>query len=214
MVSFNSAETRVIPNTHGFTLTELAGLQVNPISTGETIHFLYLGRLEKVKGVDFFCQAIKNCVSKNWKIHLHVAGWGSQEASLRQHYDSMPWVTFHGAAYGAEKSSLISNCDYLVVPSLYPEIFGVVITEAYAYGKPVIASRVGGIPELVDDGVTGFLFDAGNSKQIEEIILKAAAKQFDLRMMAEACYLAAKKYTTESVTRQYMQLYQSNGKMA
>ncbi len=67
-------------------------------------------------------------------------------------------------------SSLYQNCDLFVAPSLY-ESFGLIYLEAMNYAKPVIGCRAGGIPEVVDDGVTGRLVDPNSPKQLAEAIV-------------------------------------------
>jgi len=62
------------------------------------------------------------------------------------------------------------EADLVVVPSLFPELFGLVILEAMSYGKPVIASRIGGIPELVLHEETGFLFEPNNVDALAKYI--------------------------------------------
>ena len=58
------------------------------------------------------------------------------------------------------------NARFLVVPSIWFETFGLVVVEAMSQGLPVIASRIGALPEIVEDGVTGFLFDPGKIKEL------------------------------------------------
>ncbi len=71
-------------------------------------------------------------------------------------------ITFVGKVSGEEKNQLISSASALIVPSTCRETFGMVVVEAFAFGKPVIASRIGGLQELVRDGETGLLVEPGD----------------------------------------------------
>jgi GT2 family glycosyltransferase/glycosyltransferase involved in cell wall biosynthesis len=71
-------------------------------------------------------------------------------------------VRFHGGVPHERIADVMSAIDVLVVPSIWPETSPIVMREALASGVPVLASRVGGIPETIQDGVNGLLFDAGN----------------------------------------------------
>jgi glycosyltransferase involved in cell wall biosynthesis len=68
-------------------------------------------------------------------------------------------VRFCGAFHNGQGANVYSRFDLLVVPSLWPENSPLVIHEAFLAGVPVVASRIGGIPELVADGVNGVLYD-------------------------------------------------------
>jgi glycosyltransferase involved in cell wall biosynthesis len=76
------------------------------------------------------------------------------------------------AGYRPDAADLLAGADICVVPSVWHEAFGLAVLEPMSYGIPVIASRVGGIPELVEDGTTGLLVEPGN-----ELALARALKQ-------------------------------------
>jgi len=91
---------------------------------------------------------------------LVVAGDGDQAGSLRELARELGVerrVTFTGLIANRDIAKIYEQVDVVVVPSIWPENSPVVITEAMAAGLPVVASDIGGIPELVEDGVTGFL---------------------------------------------------------
>jgi len=79
-----------------------------------------------------------------------------------------PDVEFLGYKSGQELNSLIANAAFVVVPSEWYENCSMVVLESMAFGKPVIGSRIGGIPEQIEDGRTGFLFEMGNVKELSE----------------------------------------------
>jgi glycosyltransferase involved in cell wall biosynthesis len=80
--------------------------------------------------------------------------------------------------------AFISNLDILIVPS-FDEAFPTVILESFSVGTPVIASNVGGIPEMIDNETTGLLFERGNSKNLVEVILKLKSQPILLKQLSE-----------------------------
>lgn len=120
-------------------------------------YVLYLGRLSAEKGVETLLRAHDSSKS-DWP--LMVAGTGPLEQSLRERY---PKAKFIGHVTGEALQATISRAAAVVVPSEWYENCPMSVLEAMAYGKPVVASRMGGIPELVADGVTGVLFESGDA---------------------------------------------------
>lgn len=209
---FSHAFKQVVPNSHGLTLEQLnrrrEEVRAKHPSSEKTVRLLYLGRLERIKGVDLLCAAFERCVSHFPNLRLDIAGWGTQELALRERYRRHPQITFHGPVFGENKAHLLATSDALVVPSVWPEVFGVVIAEAYTYGKPAIAGRVGGIPEVVKDGVTGFLVPPGDVDALTEVLCHVAQYPVSVRQMAPACFEAAQRYTLESVIEGYLDVYE------
>ncbi|HZS35594.1 MAG TPA: glycosyltransferase [Polyangia bacterium] len=119
---------------------------------------LYIGRLSREKGVDLLLAALPDGAT------LLIAGDGPERASLeraareRGFASDPPRVRFLGEVRGAARRDLFAACDALAVPSR-EDGAPTVIREALAAGLPVIATRVGGVPELVTDGETALLCD-------------------------------------------------------
>ena len=121
---------------------------------------LYLGRLSREKGLETLGEAHKRVETS---VPLKVVGTGPLEEKLRMHY---PMVEFLGYKTGAELKNILAHCALVVIPSEWYENCSMVVLEAMAMGKPVIGSKVGGIPEQVDDGKTGLLFEMGNADDL------------------------------------------------
>jgi len=209
---FPNATRQVIPNSHGLTLAELDRrrrdkLTENPVNT-TSVHALYLGRLEDIKGVDLLCAAFERCVARFPQLHLDIAGWGTLEPILRERYGQHAQITFHGTVLGQDKARLLSQSDVLVVPSVWPEAFGIVILEAYSYGRPSIVARSGGMPELVRQGETGFVLTPGDAQALADALCRIAEAPDTVRAMSKACFEAAQQYALESVVGQYRALYE------
>jgi glycosyltransferase involved in cell wall biosynthesis len=84
-------------------------------------------------------------------------------------------VEFLGYQRGEPLTALIRNASFVVVPSEWYENNPLTVIEAYAWGKPVIGTAVGGLPEIVLPGVTGFLFGMANADELAEVVLQAEA---------------------------------------
>lgn len=207
---FDRARPLVVPNSHGFRAAELASL-THAISEppGDTFNYLYLGRLETVKGIDVLLRAFAAIAAAAPHVRLDVAGDGSRGDALRAAYGGLSQVRFHGHVAGDEKRRLIAAADALVMPSIVREVFGISIAEAYAFGKPVIAARIGGMPELVRPGQTGLLVEPGDEAGLQEALGALAADRDRARAMAPACAAAARAYTLEAVTDSYLSAYET-----
>ena len=213
---FDRAQAVVVPNSHGFRAAELAGLTdaaAEP-TPGDTFRYLYLGRLETVKGIDVLLPAFAAIAAALPHVQLDVAGDGSRGAALRAAYGELPQVRFHGHVAGEAKRRLIAAADALVMPSIVREVFGISIAEAYAFGKPVIAARIGGMPELVRPGQTGLLVEPGDVAGLQEALCVLAADRARTQAMAPACAAAARAYTLEAVADGYLSAYEAGRQQA
>lgn len=208
---FPKAFKQVVPNSHGLTLKQLdlkrEKMVSHPTKDG-MVRLLYLGRLERIKGVDLLCAAFERCAAHFPNLHLDIAGWGMQESALQERYGKHPQITFHGTVFGENKVRLMAESDALVVPSVWPEVFGIVIAEAYVYGKPVIAAQVGGIPEIVEDSVIGFLVPPGDVDALTMMLCRVAEDPAGVGQMAPACFEAARRYGLETMIEKYISLYE------
>lgn len=208
---FAEAVKAVVPNSHGFSDAQLERmrrrLQATSRRDTNTLRLLYLGRIEPTKGVAKLCDLVSRLSLHGVSVTLDVVGSGTYESTIRSEFEFCPNIYFHGGVFGSEKSALITASDVLVVPSTWPEVFGLVIAEAYAHGKPVIGARIGGIPELVTEGRTGFLFAPHDSRALKRVILDLTKSPDILSKMSPYCFKSATKYTTDAVTNGYLSLY-------
>jgi glycosyltransferase involved in cell wall biosynthesis len=209
---FPMAGTRIIHNTHGFSEQEIYEMNVgsntknNRSKTG--YRFLYLGRLDKAKGVDILCQAFIQAASLNPKIVLKVAGWGAMEGYLRETYSRENNIKFLGKVFGKQKEGLFKNSDVLIVPSIAPESFGLVVVEAYAHGLPVITSQAGAFPEIVKEGITGLMAAAGSVSALSTAIVRLSEDPSLVMEMSRNCREEAKKYSSDNFINEYLDVYQ------
>jgi glycosyltransferase involved in cell wall biosynthesis len=171
-------------------------------------YFLYLGRLVEEKGLKTLLAAMKSLRNKK----LWVLGDGPQRTELEElankyHLDNL---SFRGFLTGRELVNAVENASFIVLPPEWYENYPLAILEAFAMGKPVVASRIGGIPELIDDGKEGFLFTAGDS---EDLAQKIDCMLSDPRKLVEMGKAARSKilrcYTPEQHYKGIKQVYNS-----
>lgn len=133
-------------------------------------YFLYFGRLAPEKGVDTLIQA-----AIRLGVRLRIAGTGPAENALRALAGQAAGVEFVGHCAGERLWGLVRDARAVILPSRWYENAPLCILEAYASGKPVIGTRIGGITEMVDVGTTGFLAEPGDVDGLAGVIQDVAA---------------------------------------
>jgi len=123
---------------------------------------LYFGRISREKGVPTLLRAYRLAALN---MPLVIVGTGPLARELEQKY---PEARFMGYRSGGELKNIVAGAAFVVVPSEWYENCSMVILEAMALGRPVIGSRIGGIPEQIEDGKTGLLFSSGNIDELAE----------------------------------------------
>jgi len=131
--------------------------------------YAYLGRLLPEKGAGTLIRAAARA-----QVPLRIIGTGPEESALRQlAQQSGGRVDFTGFLTGAALRAATASARAIVVPSELYENAPISVMEAYALGRPVIGARIGGIPELVREGATGMLFEAGNVEALAATLTRA-----------------------------------------
>jgi glycosyltransferase involved in cell wall biosynthesis len=127
-------------------------------------YFVYSGRVDSVKGVGTLLEAVSG-IEEPSHFELRIAGDGEERPALEARYsgDGAAHIRFLGHMPPADVSALLRRALFSVVPSQWYENAPLTILEAYAFARPVVASRIGGIPELVEDGRTGLLAEPGDA---------------------------------------------------
>ncbi len=136
-----------------------------PFDNPDVFRFLTVGRLAKRKGVDTVIKCLSLLRKNDYKVHYDVIGRGGQEffENTAKKYNVDDMVTFHGFVSQDELMNFYSDMDAFLMISNFTENsielegFGIVYLEANAFGKPVIASYSGGIPDAVEDNKSGLL---------------------------------------------------------
>lgn len=126
------------------------------------------------KGLGAMLEAVRRVIAVEPEVHFAIAGEGDFRAQYMRQTREMglaDHVTWTGLIENPFAEGVYAAADIVCQPSRWEEVFGWVIAEAMAFGKPVVATRVGGIPELVEDGVNGFLTDRGDNSALSGKIL-------------------------------------------
>lgn len=138
---------------------------------------LYIGRLVAVKGVDTLIKAIALLKERGIIVSLDILGDGEVRVDLEKLADDLDiagQVNFRGMVL--EKEDYYKNDGIFVCPSVCQEAFGISVIEAMSRGLICVASKVGGIPEIISDDRQGILFEAGNVNALADAILEAQTR--------------------------------------
>ncbi|MHB8627578.1 MAG: glycosyltransferase family 4 protein [Aggregatilineales bacterium] len=138
--------------------------------------------------------------------HLVIVGDGPHRAALERAFAGRS-VTFTGYKRGRELSEVYASCDIFTFPSAKIETFGLVALEAMAAGLATVSSRVGGVPELVDQGRNGFMFDPGDTQKMIEYVRVLAEDTTKRRAMGQSARETARKLSWQSVMDDLIQQY-------
>jgi len=149
-----------------------------PQESGTTrkLNLLWIGRLSPEKGLAYLVKAMKRVLEEFPGGNLTLVSAGDEHA-MRELTDLIDregvreGIRIEGNKKSDELPSLMRQADLFVLPSL-SESFGVVVIEAMASGLPIVASRVGGIPEVVEEGITGILVPPADSPALSEALLR------------------------------------------
>jgi glycosyltransferase involved in cell wall biosynthesis len=173
------------------------------VREGPGAQYVFLGRLTPEKGADVLVSAWSADLGR-----LLVAGDGPERRGLEQQARAHGGtVRFLGSLSPRECGELLRSARALVVPSRAYEGFPVAVVEAYAHGVPVIAPAHGAFPEVVEDGVTGLLFRAGDAADLRARMRTLADPQRSLEMGAAARHAYETRYTPERNLRALHAIY-------
>ncbi len=140
--------------------------------SGAGRYLLYVGRLDPEKGVRTLVRAMADAPAET----LKIVGRGTEEEALRRMAAAGTGrVEFLGPVYGEAVAVLLRDALAVVVPSEWPEVSPMVVLQAQAHARPVIATRAGGLPEMVEDGKDGLLAEPGNAGSLAAAIRRLAA---------------------------------------
>ena len=174
---------------------------------------LFIGRIAEDKGIYYFISAIPKVLEIVPQAKFLIVGEGVPKrvlVSLVKKLGVDDNVEFLGKISNEKISQIYQEVDVVVVPSIWPENCSIVILESHASGRPVIATNVGGNPELVDDGKTGYVIDPKNSNQIAEKIVQILSDEKLARVMSEnARKRAEKEFDIRTHVNSILEIYRN-----
>lgn len=146
-------------------------------------YILYVGRLSPEKGINTIIEADRNGLLP---MPLWIAGDGPLASEVRNAAERpKSKILLLGSKGKDEVQELMRRAEVLVLPSIWYEGFPMVCAEAMALGLPIVSSRIGGLPEIIRDGVNGSSFEAGNSEEMASELAKYVNGTYDLTLMRE-----------------------------
>lgn len=173
-----------------------------PIGTGSGGYVAFLGRMHPGKGVDIAAR-----VAREAGYPLRIAGKMSEPAEIAYFEAKVrPLlggnIDYVGELNYAEKVELLGNATCLLNPIVWPEPFGMVMIESLACGTPVVTTHHGAAPEIVEDGVAGFLCS-------DEVQLAHALTRISSIDRSKCRALVAEKFSSKMMVDRHVELYQS-----
>jgi glycosyltransferase involved in cell wall biosynthesis len=167
-------------------------------------YLLFLGRIEQIKGIETLLAAAR----ESPLVQVVIAGSGSKDDIEKLCRSLPPNVRYVGFVGGKELEELVLGCLALVMPSIWYENQPLSMLEAMARAKPVIASNIGGMRELLRDCETGLLVQPGNTSALAHAMQWACAHRTEMEVMG----LAARQYilanhTTERHLKRLLEIY-------
>lgn len=150
------------------------------------VYGLYFGRITEEKGVDTVIKAYEKLPGYELKIMGDDTTEEAKRLKLYVEQRKIKNVEFLGFKSGIELEKVIKGARFTLIPSIWYDNLPNTALESFQYSKPVIASNIGSLPELVADGVNGFLFEAGSDRALVEAIKKFDDDERVVKMGAES----------------------------
>lgn len=194
-----------LPSTviHNALRPQLRIRDANPARRDDDVFaFGYLGRVERSKGIETLLAAAARLEASGARFVLRVAGRGDPDyiAKLKARWPlrSVDYVGF------VDSGEFLAATDTLVFPSEWLEALGNGVFEAYSQGAPVIGAASGGIPESIDEGRTGFVFEPGNIAQLESLMSRLCSEPGLRERQGNAALDKARQYLAPRRAAQYI----------
>jgi glycosyltransferase involved in cell wall biosynthesis len=162
---------------------------------------LYAGRLSAEKGIERLLPILRAVP----QARLALVGGGPHRSALEKHFAGLP-VHMAGFLHGDELAQAFASCDVFVMPS-ETETLGLVVLEAMVSAVPVVAARAGGIPDMIEDGVNGFLFD--REAQAAAIVQRLVSDRTEREAIGTAARAAALSRSWETATCRLVEHYRA-----
>lgn len=172
------------------------------------LHLLFMGLITEQKGIFDLLEMINEHKELQDRIFLHVGGNGKVQEFLDmvEKFNLKSCVKFEGFVSGQKKIDLLNIADAYILPS-YIEGVPISILESMSYSLPILSTPVGGIPEVVHNGVNGILFTPGNKEEIYNAINTLLNNRNTLKEMGLKSYTMITKHLPEQVESVLRQIY-------
>lgn len=162
-------------------------------------YYVYLGRVNEVKGVRTLCKAASQLDRK-----LIVIGGGELLPELQEAYKDCKQIEFKGQMQWEEFMPILRGARFMVLPAEWSENNPLTVIESQSLGTPVLGARIGGIPELIEEGVSGMTFTSGDVEDLKDKIIKMFNHEFNYDAIAKN---AIERYSSEAYYEKLMKYY-------
>lgn len=182
---------------------------INGQKESERLELLFLGAIVTTKGIfDLLEYLSANEYFKSDRIRLHIGGVGDthQLNMLLQKHGISGSVVHHGWVENEKKSKLMNMMDIFILPS-HIEALPMSILEAMSYAKPIISTRIGGIPSLVKENYNGWLYNPSNIHQLDKIFDEIFTDKTKLQVYGNNSRAEALKYDIQTVAAKLNSIY-------
>ena len=179
---------------------------------------LTIARLVERKGIQTVLEAVKKMERISPTLHYDIVGDGPYRPELELLSDQLGIsnrVTFHGFLDDRARNHLLKNCDIFVMPAFEDrhgdiEGFGIAFLEAGLFGKPVIGSYSGGIPDAILQGQTGLLIQPQNSNELVNAIKHLWTNPHEMQSMTEAGWVWAVEHFPQELAQIFLNVFDEN----
>ena len=166
---FKNAKKTMVPNAIDINLIEhLKCIEERNKYDSDEIRYLFIGSLHEHKGIEYLIDTFKSIDNK--KLRLTICGDGPLKHRIEESIKSDKRISYLGTVFNDKKKEVLMKSDVMIVPSIWYEPFGRVVIEAYKYGLPVIACKIGGINELLNED-TSIGVEINNKDDLKSAIL-------------------------------------------
>jgi len=199
---FYGGSYRIVPN--GVTLPDGGVPAARRRAPGEPLEIVFVGQAVERKGLSVLLRAFE-ALREHVPARLTVVG--ASEPEVAPLLVERAGVTILGRVSDAEKHAALQAADVLAAPSLGGESFGMVLTEAFAAGTPVVASDIAGYRDVVTDGVDGLLLPRGDATALAETLRDLALDPERTATLGAAAGGSAERYAWPKVAAQVAEVY-------
>lgn len=162
-------------------------------------YYCYLGRVTDVKGVRALCKAASQLDKR-----LKVIGGGDLLDELRAQYKDYSNIEFLGQMKWEDFRPILESAKFMVLPSEWSENNPLTVIESKSLGTPVLGAKIGGIPELIEEGISGMTFNSGDVEDLKQKIQLMFGTEFDYESIAKK---AVERYSSEAYYEKLMNIY-------
>ncbi len=197
---FYESKRLVLPNPIEFK-------KVKPVekTTSGVITLLFVGQLQPFKGILFLIKALQKLELTNWK--LVIVGSGGAESEVKRLTADDPRFEFIGNVEHGKLADYYRQADLTIVPSLAYENSPKVIDESLVANVPVIASDIGGVPEIIKDDFNGFTFAAGNEDSLRTVLRHFLNHPENIEKLKKNCFVSVHNLSVGNYIKKLLSLF-------